>query len=76
MEWKAFILLVAVAIVAFIAYVITAQARDAYTQATIACIERETKGKADEEINVDAVVLDCMEEAGPLDIPPIPRLPS
>ena len=50
--------------------------RDAYTAATISCIERETAGKADEDINVDAVVLDCMEEAGPLDIPPIPRLPS
>ena len=53
-----------------------ASARDAYTAATISCIERETAGKADEDINVDAVVLDCMEEAGPLDIPPIPRLPS
>ena len=75
MEWKAFILLVAVAIVAFIAYAITAQARDAYTAATIECIERETNGKTDEDIDVDAVVLSCMEEAGPLDPPPIPRLP-
>ena len=52
-----------------------AEARDAYTAATIECIERETNGKTDEEIDVDAVVLSCMEEAGPLDPPPIPRLP-
>ena len=54
---------------------LTIEARDAYTAATIECIERETKGKLDEDIDVDAVVLSCMEEAGPLDPPPIPRLP-
>ena len=68
---------IVVVILGFTTFVIAtlAAARDAYTAATIACIERETNGKTDEEIDVDAVVLSCMEEAGPLDPPPIPRLP-
>ena len=53
-----------------------ASARDAHTAATIECIEAKTAGKADEEIDVDTVVLECMEEARPFVVPPIPRLPS